>query len=57
MSANQKDLKRFYGMLRENVYPKNGSWKDAVAMKHLATALLFVMATLEILARVWGVTH
>lgn len=57
MAANIKDLKTFYAMLKDYQYPKNGSWKDARALKHMATALLFVMGTLEVLARIWGVTH
>lgn len=57
MVANQKDLKRFYAIIRENTYDKNGSWKDAPALRHLATAFFFTMAVLEVMARVWGVTH
>lgn len=57
MAANIKDLKTFYAMLKDYQYPKNGSWKDARALKHMATAFIVTMGVLEVVLTIWGKVH
>lgn len=50
MHGNNRDLKKFFAMIRGNEYPKNGSWKDAPELRDLTMAHAFVMAAIVALA-------
>lgn len=48
MAASVKSVKRFYQMIKPNVYKKN--WRDAPALKDMTMAFAFVMSAIVMLA-------
>jgi hypothetical protein len=48
MTSNLQDIKMFYGMLRENLYPKNGSWKEAPALKNYAQFVVICLVSSDV---------
>lgn len=47
MAAPIEDVKKFYSMIKDDTYPKNGSWKEAPSLKNLVSAYVITFLLLE----------